>query len=498
MAITSNGKLDADAGLELLRALQGAISGGTPMTEGEGVQFYDGTVVRVPTGMSYQGVRAVIDRAEQEAETETTWTRVYKFRPDDGAYATAQVLKRRFGGAFGEATWSMFGKNPPELRTITLNAKGLTAQVPWGKVSLPSLDKTSLYIGETGDREYGRIFGLSVNGPRKYKDEVGAFLDEVERYLADHSIYRGKAIVGANSPEFIDLSGFRAEEIVFSTKATALLNNTLWLPLKHADALRAEGIPLKRAVLLHGPYGTGKTSAGIVTAQLAVEKGWTTVFARAGKDNIEDTLRTARLYQPAMVVIEDIDNETSNGDTERVSRLLEALDGATAKGQEIMMVVTTNRLHQIHKGMLRPGRFDAVIEIAALDKRGIEGLIRAVVDPAKLNQNTDFDVVSHHMQGFFPAFVREAVDRARVLGITRAGRNYRLDTAALTDAADTLAAQLDAMNAATEGTPKPTLDRAFRDATRGALEKFGWVRSSEDPVPDAYLMDPEKVPVNTE
>jgi transitional endoplasmic reticulum ATPase len=199
-----------------------------------------------------------------------------------------------------------------------------------------------------------------------------------------------------------------------------------------------------------------------------------------------------------VVFIEDIDNETSTGDTEKVSRLLEALDGATSKGSEIMLVVTTNHLDRIHKGMLRPGRFDAVIEIAALDAAGVERLIKAVVGDRKLDPDTDYAQVAKAMAGFFPAFVREAVDRARTLAITRHGRTYTLSTDELVAAAETLNAQLRAMEAATEGEPTPTLDATFRSIVRGSLDGYGWVRSEDDPIPDAYLMDPEKADLNAE
>lgn len=462
----TNGSVSERALLELLT---NSLSGGTQMTEGEGVDFYKGTKILVPEGTTYEGARKVIDRAEREAETETRWDREFRYRFNDGAYALLKVLKRRYGGAFGETVYTMFGPQPPELKTIKVSVTE-TAQVPMGKLSIPNLPKLSMHSLEDVDREYGRIYKIVAIGPRKYAKEVDAIFVEVETELRNNSIYRGKAIIGANNPDFIDLSTFKGREIVFAQTANDLMETALWAPLRHADDLRAEGVPLKRAVLLHGPYGTGKTSAGLVTAQLAERFGWTAVFGKSGRDSIEETLRTAKLYQPAVVFLEDIDNETASGDTEDVARLLEALDGATSKGQEIMLVVTTNHLERVHKGMLRPGRFDAVVEIAALDPPGITRLIKAVVNPAKLSPAVDFVKVNAEMKGFYPAFVREAVDRARVVAITQHGRDYMLDTTALVAAAQTLNAQLRAMEAADEGTPKPALEVAFTDAVRGAVK----------------------------
>lgn len=491
-----NGGMEAGA---LLGVLAASLSGSTRMVDGEGIEFHDGKKIMVPNGMSYQGARNVIDRAEKESETKTRWVREFLYRFNDGAYALFNVMKKRYGGAFGEVTPGSFFSpdEPPQLRTIAVSATE-KAQVPEGKLSVPAMAGTTIDVIETGHREYGRIFAMVVEGPRKHAKEVEALFNDVETHLKHHSIYRGKAIVGANSPEFIDLTRFKPGEIVFSEDATALLKNTVWAPLQHADDLRAEGVPLKRAVLLHGPYGTGKTSAGLVTAVLAEAQGWTPVFGKAGKDSIEDTLRTARLYQPAVVFIEDIDNEADTGDQDKVTRLLELLDGATSKGSEVMLVVTTNHLERIHKGMLRPGRFDAVVEIAALDAPGITRLVKAVVDPQKLGTDVDFEKVSASMAGFYPAFVREAIDRARTLAITRHGRNYVLDTESLTGAADTLSEQLRWMDGATEGTPVPDLDTAFRNLVRASASGLGLVNDKNDPIPDLHVMDPDKAEVNAE
>jgi transitional endoplasmic reticulum ATPase len=38
--------------------------------------------------------------------------------------------------------------------------------------------------------------------------------------------------------------------------------------------------------------------------------------------------------------------------------------------------MTTNHKDEIHKGMLRPGRLDAIIEIGAMDRPGVEKLAR--------------------------------------------------------------------------------------------------------------------------
>lgn len=457
----------------LRELLLGNPSNTKPIT-GDEVAFHDDPKIILPRDMTYGRAYKVLARLEEEAEKETQFTRFFRYRPDDGAYAAFQVVKDKWGMSLGKSIQSFFGSRPPEMRTINIGV-GSTMQVPWGMIEIPTLPGLELYIGETQDRDYGRIFGIQGTGPRKYRDEIEDFFDQVQSYLETNSIYRGRAIVGSDDPEFLDLSSFDASKIVFAQSVEDTLEGTLWAPIRYSQSMRDNDVPLKRAVLAYGPYGTGKTSTGQLTAQVAVENGWTFISARPGRDKIEDVLRTARLYQPAVVFVEDIDTATSTGDADDVSKFLDAFDGITAKGGELMILMTTNHIEHIHKGMLRPGRLDSVVEIAGLDDSGIERLIKAVVPSAKLSDDVDYAEVARAMEGFLPAFVREAINRAITFSISRlkGESTYVIDTPDLVGAATSLHPQLAALNDAGTGKVRPTLDEALRETVKGAAKELG-------------------------
>src|SRR5262245_54811598 len=165
-------------------------------------------------------------------------------------------------------------------------------------------------------------------------------------------------------------------------------------------------IPRKRAILLEGPYGTGKTLAAYLTAQIAESHGWTFIYCRPSRDDLGQVMGLARLYQPAVVFFEDIDVMAAGGDVDAVTRLLDMFDGIQAKGTEIVAVLTTNHKERIHKAMVRPGRMDAMVHIGALDRHGIERLIRVTV-PEEILAVDDYDAVYRSMEGFLPAFAKE-------------------------------------------------------------------------------------------
>lgn len=438
------------------------------------VGFHQNSQIFLPLGMGYEEAFRILQRHQRDSETPTTWNRKFNYRPDDGAHATHVVLRRMFGMAIGETqeVGGFFGTQviPSETRDIAI-AFNKRIQVPWGTVSVPRLPSLELNLCDQHSHpEYGRVFDLHAVGPRKYKAEVEAIFEAIEEELRVNSIYRGKALTGSNDLEFFDIDGFDPKQVVFSDPVEQTLEAKLWAPLRYPEAIRRQGVSLKRAVLLCGPFGTGKTSAAMITGQIALRNGWTFLSAKTG-DDIEDVLRTARLYQPALVLYEDIDREADNADKAGLAQLLDTFDGITSKGGDLMMVLTTNHTEDVPQGMLRPGRLDAVVKIAELDRGGTERLIKATVPAGKLNDTVDYDNVFTAMDGYLPAFAREAVSSAVLFAINRlkGGEDFVLTTEDLVAAAESLRDQFDAYNAADEGLRQPPLEEMFGKIVQAAI-----------------------------
>jgi hypothetical protein len=408
---------------------------------------------------------AFIEQIHESEEQEYEFDRTFKYRPWDGAAAFQRALYRVFGTVgIGKTTQTFFGPQPPKLISISVGVNK-NLQVPWGEVTMAPLDAT-FYLGGHKDPEYGSLFNLSVNAPKKQRRRLEAFFDVVQDELENRSIYKGQAFNGAEQPEFLDLSSLDESKIIYSDEVMSQLSANLWSVIQHTDTMRSLGIPLKRAVLLEGPFGTGKSEAGRITAKRAQENGWTFILARPGKDDVFEVLNTAKLYAPAVVQFEDIDVIASEGSSAKISRLLDALDGISNKSTGVLALFTTNYVDRIQKGVMRPGRIDAVVHIADLDRNGVEKLIRSVVDPRVLSDDVDYDTVFAEMHGFLPAFVKEAVDRAVRYAVSRndGKTNFTIVTEDIVNAAIGLRHQLALMNDAKEGTDKPTVDSTLREA----------------------------------
>ncbi len=448
---------------------------------------FEGSAIKLPeTFAGPGGIRKAIDylaKYEMDQEKVYRQSREFKYRAWDGANAFNLAMKHVFGTAgLGVSTQTMFGENPPQLHTIPTGV-GSTTQVPWGKVALDQLSCV-FTLDTTYHQDYGAVFVLHAQAPKKFKGHIEAFFDVVEQFLKTQSIYRGRAIDGGDVPNFIDTTKVDESRVVYSEETMRQLDANLYSLVKYADEHRANGLPLKRSVLLEGPYGTGKTLAGMLAAKQCEASGWTFILCRPGKDNLNEVLQTAQLYAPAVVWYEDIDvvaGENMRSDMQ-VSKILDALDSVTTKGTEVLAGFTTNHISKIQKGVLRPGRLDAVIHIGHLDPAGFEKLVRLSIPKSKLDANVDFQKVSEAMAGMLPAFVTEACGRAVRYSIARnAGKAGKIGTSDLVDAANGLRPQLELMNDAQEGTKVP---QGVDAALAGLLNKAQMVDSDGDPMYD--------------
>lgn len=448
---------------------------------------FRGTQLVIPERMSLKEAGKQIAQKIEDEEQEYSITRVFDFLPWDGALATAETLKEVFGMTFGRATYSMFGKNPPELRDIKIGpGANDTVQVPWGSLSVPAWgDDAAIFLHSTRDTFGTLVFALQVSCKRKARHEVEGLFKLIQDRLEEKSIYRGRAITASMEPEFIDLSTFDPSQVVYSQDTMRQLELHLWGPIRYRKAFEGRDQRSKRVTMLHGTFGTGKTLAALKTAveceQVGLNGGQppTFIMCRPGLDNWRYALSLARLYGDSVIFIEDADLLIEDNDPSKMSALLEEFDGALKKGLDVKLVLTTNYIEKIPKGMLRPGRMDAVIEIGTMDEAGVQRLLTRLVGD-KLADDIDFAAIYQSVEGLTPAFVREVLDRAVAANIVNSGGEVTgvFSTQDFVDAANSLRPQLELMNDAPEAQRRPTLDTAFEQAITSAVTLVKGTNSS--------------------
>ena len=471
MAVTAEDKNAIEvAREEALQAME--VKGGKLL--GEEDITYAGTKFVLPASLTLEESLQFLGERNEDEKTVTRFERTFKYRPLDGARATGKVIRERFGFTMGKTLWSFFGRTPPAFIDVEVGVHA-TEQVPWGAMKIPGWRETTVYLDETMDKELGLVFRIVVECPRSYRWAVQGFFDYVADELRTNSIYRGKAIDGSN--KFLDTSVVNPEDVIFTASIQARLNGDVWRFIQHTDMLLKRGMSAKYAVLFEGDYGTGKTLAALLTAQIAEQNGWTFLMAQPGRDDLMEVMQMARIYQPAVVFGEDVD-ATASASAENIETQLDMLDGIKTKGVRLMLVLTTNHADLIHRGMLRPGRIGAVIRFGRMEPNGVERLARRVIGD-ELAQDTDFAKVYESMDGYSPAYVREALDRSVRYAISEDGTVGKIGTDELVFAADGLRDQYALMMGATDIATEPTFDRAMRNTMRQLVDGTQVTRHGE-------------------
>jgi len=216
------------------------------------------------------------------------------------------------------------------------------------------------------------------------------------------------------------------------------LYEVVGLPLIKPELFADIGVEPPKGVLLYGPPGTGKTLlaralAGEVKATFirVVASQFVNKFIGEGARIVREVFRLARERRPSIIFIDEIDaigarrvDIGTSGDREvqrTMLQLLAELDGFDPL-EGVKVVAATNRIDLLDPALLRPGRFDRLIEVPLPDKRGRVEILRIHTRNMKL-KDVDLEGVAALTEGFSGAELKAVVTEAGFFAI-REGMNY--------------------------------------------------------------------------
>lgn len=157
-----------------------------------------------------------------------------------------------------------------------------------------------------------------------------------------------------------------------------LLRELLEWPAQYAELFEAAGVKPLKGVLLCGPPGCGKTllaqaAASATQVNFISVKGPALMSKYIGESEraVREVFRKAKQAAPCLVFFDEIDalvprrgsGASDAGVSERVvGQFLAELDGVE-KLTGVLVLAATNRPDMVDPALLRPGRFDVVVEI---------------------------------------------------------------------------------------------------------------------------------------
>jgi proteasome regulatory subunit len=188
------------------------------------------------------------------------------------------------------------------------------------------------------------------------------------------------------------------------------VRETVEMPLKSPEMFDQVGIDPPSGVLLYGPPGTGKTMlakavANQTDATFIKMAGSELVhkFIGEGAKLVRDLFELARQHEPAVIFIDEIDaiaskrtESKTSGDAEvqrTMMQLLSEMDGFEDRGQ-ISIIAATNRFDMLDPAILRPGRFDRLIEVPKPEQEGRELIFQIHTRTMNVSDDVDFEILA--------------------------------------------------------------------------------------------------------
>ena len=210
-----------------------------------------------------------------------------------------------------------------------------------------------------------------------------------------------------------------------------ILIETVKDPLYHPEVYAKANTRPARGILLTGEPGTGKTMIAKAIAKEA-EVNFIAVsgpellsrYVGESERGVREVFKKARQAAPCILFFDEIESLVPKrgkmmGDqvTERiVTQFLTAMDGIEElKG--VLVLASTNRPDLIDPAILRPGRFDFVLEIPKPDAQEREEIFRVHTQDKPLGRNVRLESLAAETDGLVGADIASICQKASLLAI---------------------------------------------------------------------------------
>lgn len=252
--------------------------------------------------------------------------------------------------------------------------------------------------------------------------------------------------------------------------------------LSNPEKFKEIGAKIPRGILLEGDPGNGKTllakaMAGEVGCAFFSTSGsdFVEIFVGVGASKVRDLFIQARKSTPCIVFIDEIDAvgrkrgaSAGGGNEEReqtLNQLLSEMDGFATEPGAVIVLAATNRSDVLDKALMRPGRFDKIVNVPYPDLKAREQILQVHAKNIKLSPTIDLTRVARGTPGSTGADLANLLNEGALIAI-KAGKKL-VDMFDLEEARDKML--LGSENKSMVRTKDELLETAYHEAGHALL-----------------------------
>ena len=339
----------------------------------------------------------------------------------------------RRGGRFDREIEIGIPNREARLEIITVHCRGMPLA---DDVNLEDISKIT--HGFVGADLQALAKEAAMNALRRILPELdleqesipAEMLEKIKIVQADFSKALTEVQPSALREVFVEVPNITWNDIGGLKAIKDQLQEIIEWPLKFGRLYRRLSINQPKGVLLFGPPGSGKTLiakavANESQANFISVKGPEFLSKWVGESEkaVREVFRKARQAAPCIIFFDEIETITPTRGgveshvTERViSQLLTELDGLEEL-HEVMIIAATNRPDIIDPALLRPGRFDKILEIPLPDEADRVEIFNIHMKNRPIGADVNVLELAKTTEGFSGADIQAIVTEASIISI---------------------------------------------------------------------------------